>query len=435
MVTNWSKLVVWDADFYKSLTDDDCIVCLTERQIYVLGQTLEQITWQRTRWVGDKSGLDFDLISSEIQFALADRMTCEKLTDLIEQVQLLTDIIVNGQSPVPTIIYDTTVMEDIFPLSEQEATTFAQAETCDNAGKDAIFGACRSLVTYLTQANQDFLERVSQAGNVPDRIAELISATPLGILPLDEAVDWLTFIAEELLDEYNATVDAELLDAFTCDLFCLARDNDCHLTSDMLLDYLQSKVPATIGNVADTLLDLIQFGLTGTFSGNDYFWYMTYFQVWTRFAGQVWFGQRGIDGLTIAAQTGLNSPDADWSILCTDCPAEYPDLVIGWCANADNFGSLTQEAPNQWLLTFADNGVGGIGVVFSDSEGATFKILTQEFTTPVIESWIRTVTPCTAEGVFFGWVGAINNANANGYAFGDSSPTMEMRITVGRRGE
>lgn len=434
-MTNWEKVVGWDADFYKSLPDEDCIVCLTEKQVYLLAQTLDQLTWERTRWTGDKSSLDFDAIASEVQYALRERMTCEKLTDLIEQVQLLTDIIVNNQASVPTINYETTVMEDIFPLSEQEATTLAQTETCDTPARDAVFGACRSLVQYLTQANQDFLERVSQAGNVPDRISEIIAATPLGILPLDEAVGWLTFIAEELLDEYNATVDTELLDAFTCDLFCLATDNDCHLTSDILLSYLQSKVPATIGNVADTLFDLVQFALTGTFSGNDYFWYMTYFQVWVRFAGQVWFGQRGISGIAIAAQTGLNSPDNDWTLLCTDCPAPYPSIISGWCLTGDVWGNVAQEGVNTWLVSFTADGGGGSSANIRDVENAIFKVLTIERIVSGFEAAQRTESPCVQIFPIFGWNNTIGQINTNGYLWGTDVLAGQIRITVGRIGQ
>jgi len=356
---NRDRLQRFDADWYKSLSDEDCIVCLTERQVYLLHQIIDPITWVRTRWYGDKSDLDFNQIAANLAHALDERMTCEKLTQLVgivenlqQQINILTDILVEGDT-IPTIIPDTTVMEDIFPVSEQEATIFGEVDVCNDSGKDSVYGGVHALVQYITTANTDFLEQVSQAGNVPDRIAEIISATPLGILPLDEAVDWLTFISEELLQEYVATVDADLLEEFTCDLFCLVVANDCSFTSDILLDYLQSRVPTGIGDAVDTILSLIQFAATGTFSGDDYFWYFTYFQVWTRFIGQIWFGQHGIEPLLLAAATGFNSPDNDWSLLCTDCPEPPPTPIIGLASCTASFTytggtNLTEISSGTW---------------------------------------------------------------------------------------
>lgn len=48
-MTNKTKLIQWDTEFYNSLSDDDCLVCLSEKQKYVLGQILEPIKWS-TRW-------------------------------------------------------------------------------------------------------------------------------------------------------------------------------------------------------------------------------------------------------------------------------------------------------------------------------------------------------------------------------------------------
>jgi len=380
------KMVRWDADFYNTLSDDDCIICLTEKQVYLVGQIIDQLTWQRTRWIGDTSALDLKAIAGNIEYRLAERMTCQTLNRLMQQIQILTDIVVNG-AEIPVIVPDTTVMEDIFPLAEQQSTIFADTENCGTEDKDAMFGASKALVDYITQANQDFLEQVSQAGNVPDRIAELISASPLGILPVDEAVDWLTFIAEELLDEYNAMVTQELLETFYCDIFCLAVANDCSFTSDILLSYLQSKVPTGIGDAADTFADLVQFGLTGTFSGEDYFWYMCYFQVWSRFAGQVWFGARGISGLAIAAQTGLNSPDADWSILCEECPESVepfaPIITHNFPCNpfapSASGTIIGEQSAGVWRMSstyFTEAATQGIS--FADADGRLFRVTFSE---------------------------------------------------------
>jgi len=421
-LVNKSKLVRWDADWYKELPEDDCIVCLTERQIYLIHEMLEPINWVVTRWVGDTSGLDFDLIKSNLQFALDERMTCEKLTQLIEivenlqqQINILTDVLIEGDV-IPTIIPDTTVIEDIFPISEQETTILLEAETCGAEGRDSVYAGVKALVDYITQANTDFLQNVSQAGYVPDRIAELISATPLGLLPFDEAVDWLTFISEELLQEYEATVDADLLEEFTCDLFCLVVANDCSFTSDILLAYLQSRVPTGIGDAADTLFQLIAFAATGTFAGDDYFWYFTYFQVWSRFIGQVWFGQLGIEPLIVAAQTGFNTPDNDWTLLCDECPELPPEPIIG-LASCTAFtytggAALTEISTGVWTCEATLNASDYRVTIQLPSE-APFRIMSYSI---IVGSW----------GAFRIWKAVGGTCEAGFGAFDWSANDMEM---------
>jgi len=420
--TNFKLLVRWDADWYKSLTDDDCIVCLTERQKYLIHEMLEPITWVNTRWVGDISELDFDLIKSELQFALDEDMSCTKLTDILttiqllqQQINILNEILIEGNT-IPTIDPSSTVMEDIFPIATQQTTILGQEDVCNDAGKDSVYAGCKALVDYITQANTDFLQNVSQAGNVPERIAELISATPLGLLPFDEAIDWLTFISEELLQEYEATVDADLLEEFTCDLFCLVVANDCSFTSNILLAYLQSRVPTGIGDAADTLFQLIAFAATGTFAGDDYFWYFTYFQVWSRFIGQVWFGQLGIEPLIVAAQTGFNTTDNDWTLLCDECPELPPEPIIG-LASCTAFtytggAALTEISTGVWTCEATLNASDYRVTIQLPSE-APFRIMSYSI---IVGSW----------GAFRIWKAVSGTCEAGFGAFDWSANDMEM---------
>jgi len=335
-VTNFNKLVRWDADFYNTLSEDDCIVCLTEKQVYVLGQTIEQINWFRTRWTGDTDGLDFDKISSDLNYRLSERMTCQNLTTILETIINLQETVTALQQTVNILYNETLGGDDIF-IFDPEASTIGDvhtpqelsdfgvtAENCDDEGKDAIYGAISALVRYINQVNIDLLERVNQAGNFPDQIGRLVSAIPgLDLLPIDEVFDWGQFIATELEDEYNATVDEALLQMVICDLFCIAVSSDCHLDFNDVYNYFAGKVSPSFSNVTTTFLNLVQFATTGTFSGDDYFFYFCYFQLATVGLGQFFFGINSLNDYAYQTRAGLNTPDHDWSIFCLDCPPLY----------------------------------------------------------------------------------------------------------------
>ena len=324
--TNFEKLTRFDADFYKSLSDEDCIVCLTEKQIYVLGQTLEQIGWARTRWIGDTSGLDFDAISSDIQYALREKMTCEtlelvleRIIRLEEQIQLIYNETQENEG-VDIFAPDTTVIDDV--NTTQELTDFGvSAATCDSAGKDAIYSACNTLVRYIVQNNVDFLERFSQSLSASESAERLISAIPaVGLLPIDEIIGYAAFISEELLEEYNATVDETLIQSVVCDLFCIAVANNCTLDFNDVFGYFADKVAPTLNNFATTYLELVVFATTGTFATDDYFYYMCYFQLVTVGMGQFFLSLNSVESYALKARDGLSSPDDGWTIYCTSCP-------------------------------------------------------------------------------------------------------------------
>ena len=103
--TNFDKLIRWDADFYKSLTDDDCIVCLTEREVYLAGQILDALRWKNTRWIGNIVGLDFDDIADKLEYKFEERMTCKDVSDIFQKIANLESKIVRYRlKPVMTMV-------------------------------------------------------------------------------------------------------------------------------------------------------------------------------------------------------------------------------------------------------------------------------------------------------------------------------------------
>ena len=295
-------------------------------------------------------------------------------TTITGQLQLIEqqNIINSGYSPTATTV---TGENGAYTAQELDDSNVA-ASVCNTSGKDAIYGAVDRLARYIHGKNVDFLQQVSQGANIAQQIDRAISATPvIGLLPADELASYIGFIVDELSQEYNATVDEDLLQAVICDLFCIAVNSNCVFRLSDVFNYFADKVSPSFSLGVETFANLVQFGLTGTFSGDDYFYYMCYFQL--SIAG---FKQRFLD--IQAASTyeqqmaaGFNSPDHDWAIFCTECPEQY--RLYEWDFRTQGQGDwyIAQGFPSSngqfvpgrgWLYT-ADMGL-TIGIRIPTSE-------------------------------------------------------------------
>lgn len=366
------KLGKWDADFYNELSDDDCIVCLNEQQVYLLGQIIEQITWQRTRWTGDTSGMDLAAIAGELEHRLADRMTCEQISNIsnvINQLQLqvanLTTTVNNYVDPAPDpdpITDDTPLNEAVTPSDMSAIGT--TIEGCDTDDKNALYGAINQVVRYIVQVNADFLESMTQAaGNIVEQFQTLFGAfPPTDLLAADEISKYINFLIDELLEEYNATITEDLIQETICDLFCIAVDSGCNTNMYDISNYFGSKVDPTFSNFALTYANLVQFALTGTFSGDMYFHYLCYFQLASAAMGDG-IGLQSLRPYEYQLAAGQNSPDNDWTIFCIECPEflrvveyDFTRGLQGW-----EFIPTTGETPFP-QGTETDNGLESVAV-------------------------------------------------------------------------
>jgi hypothetical protein len=386
--TNFEKLVRWDADYYKELTDDDCIVCLTEREVYLVGQIIDMIKWSNTRWVGNLLGLDFDAIAGALEYKLSERMTCQNITTLLQKITQLeakidyvfNETVVNeGDTPFSP---DTTVMDDVFTPEEMQTGDMAvQADICDNDGKSAIYGAVSEVVRYIVGLNTDLLQRFEQSvGNLAEQAETLLSAfPPTDLLAVDEVAKYTAFLTQELQEEYEATVDEELIQTTICDIFCIASANNCTLTMWDIYNYFGSKVDPTFTNAALTYANLVNFAFTGTFAGDMYFHYLCYFQL----ASAAFNGAVTGDGLEayerqIAA--GFNSPDADWMIHCVECPPLYRLYTVDFSLGMDEFTFLVapggSSCPGLTLGTLTSGRITGVHCGAQNAIGVTMPLET-----------------------------------------------------------
>jgi hypothetical protein len=362
--TNFDKLVRWDADYYNALTDDDCIVCLTEREIYLVGQIIDMLKWKNTRWIGNIVGLDFDLISDNLEYKLSERMTCQNITKLLDKIETLSDKVdyVFNQTAIDngdTIPNEDTPAWDV-TTPEEFAEDFSIAtDGCDAPDKDAIYAGVYQLVRYVNQVNVDALQQLSQVGNLASQIDKLISAATGGLTPFDEVAGYVEFLVTELLDEYEATVDEALLDEVTCALFCIAVDSNCTINLSDVINYYGSKLGSTALDLTSSLLNVMQFAATGTFSGDEYFYFMTTFQFITVALTDHFFNVSSMQNYKTQILAGMNSPDNDWTLLCVECPPLYRLKTynfeygkLGWEINTSGVSSTHGVwAGNRWQGT------------------------------------------------------------------------------------
>lgn len=327
--TNKNKLVRWDADFYKALSATNCLYCLTEQQVYIVAQSLQQALWD-TRWLGDTSGMDLNAIVGEIEERMATKYCTDValILDMIESLQgdvnILLGITENQNTYTPYNAVDSNLYQPQFASVLTEPLASTPCGT--NEERDILYGGVISLADFMVAQVTDFLEVVEQnIANPPELVENMVEAVPgLGLLPIDDVVEYAGWLIDQLLDAWNATVDEVLIQQFRCDLFCLAIDHNCTLTPELILEYINSKLPVTAADVfKNSLVQAISFITTGNFVGDDYFYIMIGLQLNLVLMGQNWLRARGWTTYQYYFAAGKLEPNNGHEIFCTECPVYY----------------------------------------------------------------------------------------------------------------
>lgn len=202
-----------------------------------------------------------------------------------------------------------------------------------NCDYDVLFAGITSIVDTMHGNNKDFLEVMALAATQIKRLASAISAIPvIGLLPVDEIVDWVGKMQAEVLTNYDAEWTIDVKDAYRCGLFCIAKSHeDCSLSYDDIQAFITERLGAALDPL-HLLEATIQYTILGTWSGTTIVDIMMLNQIniW-KVAGE-WMGSI-IRTLETVAALGADTPDPDWEILCEDCPS-------GWCVRLDPANGL-----------------------------------------------------------------------------------------------
>lgn len=275
---------------------------------------------------------------------------CNDIEPCIETSETITNIItMNNQFMTVYNQTNISITETIMDRTTQEALetpleVLPPPPIGYDCNYDALWSGCLSVINYLDTITVDFLEQITAANDQNERYSSWVKGLPfIGTLPIDEALEYTTYITQELENSYNAVVTLEFKQSIACEIFCLLKENCDSLSPQFLLDYLfYTRLgidPITVATYS--IAPLIGFPIELLLQGADMAIGMWGIAIWMTQAQANFYGGFGAKNLTIAYKTGLNSPDADWELLC-DCP------VIPVCGDVETnvyFGLYATNPP------------------------------------------------------------------------------------------
>ncbi len=332
--TNLTKLVSWDIDLYESMSDEeDCLVWLSQRDKYLLKNALRQVEWS-TRWTSEQGTPQPDkiLIAENMAFKLSQEYC-------VDFCQLFIDCLDDDESGTFQAILDR-----LSEINADNSTGAGQNQsdlifgdgnnpTCD---KDILFGGIVNVVDRANTNNVDALQILEVLTNVNEWLAQVAG----GIFGIEAPVaqsmaDWALFIQQSILENYEAQITNEYLETIQCGLFCLAQDN-CELTPQMLVDYFFGRLQSQL-TFESLLTESLEFLVLGVWQGSEIADAMFLSQFVFRAQFGKWFDNVAFTSIDLDMRLGMNDPDNDWTLLCTDCGWQYiSDWLVaeeGWIAS------------------------------------------------------------------------------------------------------
>jgi hypothetical protein len=341
------KRVRWSWDYLQSMTENENLYLLTEREVQFLLTPLSVANWA-TRWFGSS-------VPSEDERQELIAIVQERLLTPMDICALIVDCIENSES-VQEALRKFNNANGI-PNGNGGANPFGVGIGEDNilnglsCSFDNIYGSCVAIVDYVEQTARDFVEVVLSDANAWGRIARAIDFIPLiGDLPiLDDLNDLIAWFAVNGTIAFDAGYTVGLRQELICDMFESACAS-CNLTPYAVYSaYAQNAgIPLNPEDVFQALVTNM-LGLTG----NTAFAMGVCAMVAGALAsGGAVLGLVGLHGLTTIAASG--NPDGDWSLYCEDC--DYtPTGCVEYNFTANNQG-WSIASPKPYGQYVADTG-------------------------------------------------------------------------------
>jgi hypothetical protein len=290
--------------------------------------------WQRNP---DKDGLPVSLVWAQIineaHRKWIEGVMCTSCEELIACLQPLMDEINEKldsiQSGVNTLNYGAGNDQVGEPLSPEELAENQAGDSNPACDLDILWAQCLALVQYTNQLVVDALEAAEAATNNVE-LMQVISAIPgLDEIGADAVAGYIALIqdgiAENYISEYTEAKEQEI----ACAIFCLVRD-DCEITIERVNQVYHDLVAPFFGDLPSTFSTLGAFlsYFVDQNVGSDVVVYVLHYTIWAGGAlANLFLGDIGTKSLQILLAMAVSEADADWMLLCTDCP-EYEDIVI-----------------------------------------------------------------------------------------------------------
>ena len=284
------------------------------------------------------------LADAAYQLDCEAEMSCADVANCIETDASVRDAIAQQIAANPanqTSIYQTSIYGA--PLTgAQRSAPLAQPPACD---LDILFAMSTAIIDQIHLNNQDFLEILEVALNPTERARNVISAIPgIGLLPLDEAIEFINQLASEIQENYDAQWTSAVRDDLRCALFCAAKDApDCIITFDMLTAIFEDRLNYYLDPI-NTAAAIVQYFVSATWAGTTVVDIMSLIQVAFWREASNWLGV-DIRTLQIVARLVIDNPDPDWEILCTECAVPPTEDCYDFTASEQGF--------SPWLHPFS----------------------------------------------------------------------------------
>lgn len=186
---------------------------------------------------------------------------------------------------------------------------------------DIIYGMTTQLVEFADRLCKDLFEQIDASQLSAVNVGYLLKLIPVvETLPLDELFELTDKLVDDLETGYLSASTQLLKTEISCDLFCLAKDNNCQLTLEMVRDYFEEKsgIVFTYTDVGQFLIDFID----GTFIGNAIYYGMNtlLFQIFA-FGGK--FLEYLFEDYLRVISSMFNDPNPDWVTDCDPCVSTW----------------------------------------------------------------------------------------------------------------
>jgi len=351
-LTNISKLVGWSVDEYDELTEDECLVCLTEKELYLLGQAMQQMRWT-TRWdnPNELPLPDLDTIAS----TLDEKMSPDTCLDFC---QLMIDCINDPDSGVGQSIISTvgnTTSTELIEVGQGQRDLLLGDGNNPLCDSDIWWGGINNMVDQLDTNNMDALQILEVLTNVGEWVTQVAGGIFGVEAPLIQSMlEWGTFIQESILENYEAQITTAYMDQVKCDLFCVAINN-CELSPQDIVDYFYERLEASL-SYGSLLNESLEFLVLGVWSGSEIADAMMLSQVVFRAQFGMWFQDVAFNSIDLDLRLGFNDPSNDWVLLCDECQWIHKWLdgngnpeVDGWYIEDGAYEPVEDEI--DWSIT------------------------------------------------------------------------------------
>jgi len=329
------KAVTWDYNWLIQQSNQGQLYCLSERQQQALLTTLTQMSWS-TRWFNRPSDFgEIEQFVAELFLSLTSPVICPEPGQSVTfrlngcnleystdggQTWLALGDVCGPQGPQGEPGADgepgpAGPQGETGPAGPQGLTgatgpagpqgppgnpyTADNPITMPDVGTlDNLFGACMEYVNWIAENVEGILLAIQSAGDIFDAFGQANSAIPgWGLLPGDEAFQALGELSEVGLAVFQAIYDPVIQRETACILFCIMRDagEPYTLTRQTNLDFAAAMALRIVTQPLNSPYWDGMAKVTGLYTNLAFGTYATEFAL------------------------GLNNPDPDWSVVCTDC--------------------------------------------------------------------------------------------------------------------